>query len=767
MESKRKCTDVRFSTLCFLLAFVLAGALPSTANAAVVSTVFVEDFESGWNGWHADNGVWEVGSPSYCVSSAHSGTNCAATVLNGNYPSDTDSRLISPTIQLPKVTGKREIRLYYWQAGSYANNDYRNLQYQYYTGMGSTGWSDWFTLSANYANGTCVWSTDSADLSYMSGRRVRLGFYHSAVWPNESAGWYIDDVSVVVVEPEFRSPETFEDGWQEWYAGNGEWEVGAPTSGPGEANSGNSCAGTILAGLYEADTDTTLVSPTLLLPTVSGEEEVQLRFWQAGNHSGNDSRKVRLSVAESNNTWVIRYNADDRFNSNESWLRPWRGDFWEETGRWVGFYSYEVPWTSLGAWQSGSIAGFSWSTGSNGEITITSDRDYQFWIYIWAYVREAKTVTLQGGGDCVPRCFLNFSFDSPIQFPATLNLIAGWNRIDITGYNQNQGYTFQITTPLGREVDVINSTQTNSWSYTPADLTPAFANGAHIWSRSMVDLSGYSGKLVRAMFSHSAVWPNESSGWYLDDVEIWRGVPHMRNPEDFELGWADWSSDNGEWEVGAPTAGAPSAHSGQECAGTALGGNYEADTDSRLISPTLRLPDVIPGQEIWFRWWQWFCYSSNDQGVVQLSELVNGTWSDWINAPIPTITGNSGGWSQASVELTPYAGKAVRMAFYHTAVWPNECSGWYIDDVWLEPAPDGCAGVKGDINNDGNINSGDAILALRIAAGLPIGNPPHPADDCERCRGDVNCDDLNNSGDAILVLREAAGLNPTICAMDC
>jgi PKD repeat protein len=82
----------------------------------------------------------------------------------------------------------------------------------------------------------------------------------------------------------------------------------------------------------------------------------------------------------------------------------------------------------------------------------------------------------------------------------------------------------------------------------------------------------------------------------------------------------------------------------------------------------------------------------------------------------------------------------------------------------------GCSGIKGDINNDGNINSGDAILALRIAAGLPIGNPPHPADGCERCRGDVdaNCGDTNNSGDAILILRKAAGLIGAFpCASSC
>jgi len=87
--------------------------------------------------------------------------------------------------------------------------------------------------------------------------------------------------------------------------------------------------------------------------------------------------------------------------------------------------------------------------------------------------------------------------------------------------------------------------------------------------------------------------------------------------------------------------------------------------------------------------------------------------------------------------------------------------------LWFRPADSLCPGQKGDINDDGLINSGDAVLALRIAVGLDIGIPPHPADGCELCRCDVNCDGAQNSGDAVLILREAAGMNPDICPMDC
>jgi hypothetical protein len=60
--------------------------------------------------------------------------------------------------------------------------------------------------------------------------------------------------------------------------------------------------------------------------------------------------------------------------------------------------------------------------------------------------------------------------------------------------------------------------------------------------------------------------------------------------------------------------------------------------------------------------------------------------------------------------------------------------------------------LKGDLNGDGQIRSNDAILTLRIAAGLII-----PSDDQEWA-ADMNDDGVVRSNDAILILRKAAGL---------
>jgi len=148
--------------------------------------------------------------------------------------------------------------------------------------------------------------------------------------------------------------------------------------------------------------------------------------------------------------WNIRENGDDRFHSNESWLRPWRYDYDDGWGRWVGNYTYEVHW--------GSVS----KTGSaDGSLSIGRGQDHQWHVWTYVYVEETRTITLSGSGDCVPRAFLNYDFNNDMTFAPTFNLNAGWNRIDLTGYNQNSGYTFTCGA-LADLVDVMNSEETNA-----------------------------------------------------------------------------------------------------------------------------------------------------------------------------------------------------------------------------------------------------------------------------------------------------------------
>ncbi|OEU78070.1 MAG: hypothetical protein BA865_11760 [Desulfobacterales bacterium S5133MH4] len=81
----------------------------STANARVIETIFSEDWESGQGDWDISNGVWQVGEPSDPPGRLEG--DCVGTVLDGSYPCYRDSRLISPSIRLPEVSGYEELRL--------------------------------------------------------------------------------------------------------------------------------------------------------------------------------------------------------------------------------------------------------------------------------------------------------------------------------------------------------------------------------------------------------------------------------------------------------------------------------------------------------------------------------------------------------------------------------------------------------------------------------------------------------------------------------
>ena len=209
------------------------------------------------------------------------------------------------------------------------------------------------------------------------------------------------------------------------------------------------------------------------------------------------------------------------------------------------------------------------------------------------------------------------------------------------------------------------------------------------WSPVSVDLTAYAGQLVKLAFFHeeydNTAWggDEQAPGWYIDDVQIWQGVPTMRPLEDFEVGWGDWSTDHGVWQVGEPTSGPAAAHSGTAVAATILNGNYPAQTDSRLISPAFEVPIVAGNEQILIRYWQWFQYADYS-GELQVSYKYGNAdaWSSWEPLPLTVADGNSAGWQPANANLTDYMGMTIRLGFYHQSGSTTK-SGWYIDDMSL------------------------------------------------------------------------------------
>ncbi|MCP3873649.1 MAG: hypothetical protein GY699_10905 [Desulfobacteraceae bacterium] len=257
---------------------------------------FTGDFESGQEQWSADRGVWQIGTPTGGPGECHEGDFCAGTVLNGNYPGHTDSRLISATVKLPESDGKTEPYLQFWNWFSYSSYDSGQVQVSVYDSTNST-WGAWESVGRSVASTAGGWSVKDVWLSAYAGKTVRFAFLHTAGrnqynQASESSGWYIDQIKIINKVQEFSGD--FEMGWMDWSADRGVWQVGLPTTGPGRCFNGTSCAGTVLNGNYPGYTDSRLISATIDL-TQTSLPIVYLSFMEWVSYSSYDSGTVQVT----------------------------------------------------------------------------------------------------------------------------------------------------------------------------------------------------------------------------------------------------------------------------------------------------------------------------------------------------------------------------------------------------------------------------------------------------------------------------------------
>ncbi len=667
-----------------------------------------EGFEGGWGQWYAENGVWEIGKPTSGPMSGHSSTNCAATILDGNYVDDRWARLVSPSYTIPAASDNPRLR--FWHCWSFGYDDWTQVQI-------SVDGGAWEALSESYyADSSGRWSRAWLDLSAYAGKKVRFGFWfesHSSPRYGNfvGLGWYVDEVLVetgaLVTLP---NPEGFEAGWGGWradYFGGqatdfGIWEIGQPTSGPGSAHSGTQCASTVLAGDYPEDRSSRLVSPPFVIPAASTNP--QLRFWHWWSLGFDDLAQVQISV--DGGAWEAlsgSFTAD----SSGRWTRAWvdlsayagknvRLGFWLEshssprygTSVGPGWYVDEVsvetsipapmpnPEGFEGGWGQWYAENGVWEIGkpTSGPMSGHSSTNCAATILDGNYVddRWARLVS--------PSYTIPAASDNP-----RLRFWHCWS------FGYDDWTQVQISVDGG-------AWEALSESY--------YADSSGRWSRAWLDLSAYAGKKVRFGFwfeSHSS--PRYGNfvglGWYVDEVLVETGaLVTLPNPEGFEAGWGGWradyfggqATDFGIWEVGQPTSGPGSAYSGVSCAATVLAGNYPEDRSSRFVSPSFVVPAVSENPRL--RFWHWWNLGYDDLAQVQISvdggvwEALSGTYS----------TDSSGRWSRALLDLSVYAGKAVRLGFwleshssprYGTSVGP----GWYVDEVLVEsdtidPIPD-------------------------------------------------------------------------------
>ncbi len=162
------------------------------------SMLYREDFETGASGWTITNGVWEIGSPSYGPDTAHGGSSWAATVLDGNYPNNANTRLISPSINLPALPDSMShLMLSFWhwfQIESRWDNGYVEIS--------TDGGSSWTQVGSSVSGDGSSWRQYTVMLDQFAGQTIIIGFRFTSDGSVTYAGWYIDDVAVVLLQPE-------------------------------------------------------------------------------------------------------------------------------------------------------------------------------------------------------------------------------------------------------------------------------------------------------------------------------------------------------------------------------------------------------------------------------------------------------------------------------------------------------------------------------------------------------------------------------------
>jgi Putative metal-binding motif len=281
-----------------------------------------EDWEGGLGDWGVSRGTWEVGTPTSGPGSCYSGTQCAATRLDGNYYEAVDSRLTSPPFVVPAASENPRLRFYHW----YSTNcsDFGTVQIKPDGGS-------WVNISEPYYwYSSGVWTRPYLDLTAYAGQTVQVAFYfHSenngssgcgyGSWDTD-AGWYVDDVIVETGDVVLRHPEDWEGGLGDWGVSRGTWEVGTPTSGPGSCYSGTQCAATRLGGDYYEAVDSRLTSPPFLVPGAGDQPALRFYHWYSFNCS--DYGQVWIKEVSSD-TWDPLNEPPYTGTSSDVWTQPY------------------------------------------------------------------------------------------------------------------------------------------------------------------------------------------------------------------------------------------------------------------------------------------------------------------------------------------------------------------------------------------------------------------------------------------------------------
>jgi bacillopeptidase F len=187
---------------------------------------------------------------------------------------------------------------------------------------------------------------------------------------------------------------------------------------------------------------------------------------------------------------------------------------------------------------------------------------------------------------------------------------------------------------------------------------------------------------------------------------------YMQDFEGATTGWRHGGT-NDSWQIGEPSSGPGSAHSGTKVLATNLSGQYPTGAESWMMMPPIDLSGVTQAS---LRFWHWYQLENGfDGGFVIASADGGQTWQ-----ALRTYTGAQEAWREVVVDLSAYAGNNnLLLAFYLTSDASIGMAGWYIDDVALyvdTEAPDAPANLQANAMASGSVGlTWDAVSAGDLA----------------------------------------------------
>jgi len=180
---------------------------PDTDTSTVLD--LTEDFESGTGNWTL-SGDWQIGTPTAGPLAAHSGANCAATNLNGNYSSGANAMMtFNKQLAIPGGAAEPVIEFYAYvdtEGTSAYMQDYVELLVKKQNdtwesaakAVFSTGPSNLLdsTTKTKIGGKSETWNLFGASLTPFKGQTVQIAFRFRSDSDTVATGIYIDDIRV-------------------------------------------------------------------------------------------------------------------------------------------------------------------------------------------------------------------------------------------------------------------------------------------------------------------------------------------------------------------------------------------------------------------------------------------------------------------------------------------------------------------------------------------------------------------------------------------